>query len=122
MRIRFWVFGTITAVPAPVFAASIDPMGDDIQTRPDVRLDLIPISSDELLDVLNRHYINLNDGAVTPSVLLALAQIVLLCAALAAVLRILPRDPPYPVALAWLARSRTRWIMARKPFDRCADK
>ncbi len=106
----------------PAIASSVAP-GAEIDFGPSVIVkDLTVISLNELVDFLSRYYVNLVDQGGTPSGANLAFQVILLGFGLVGVVKLLPKTSPYSDELVCSATSRTLWTIARKPFERWADK
>ena len=125
--IRFLIFGTgvfiLVAATSPHAAAgTVDPWFDIAQLRPVILHDVTSPTYDELLLILGNHFISGISLSPLPRAVDLLFQAVLLLAGLIFCLRCRAVSKPYAPLAALLASSRTLSIIARKPFERWADK
>ena len=103
-------------------AASVSPGTGIGAVRPEITFDALPMTLPDRLALLTGHYLNTGAPARGPTIANVILQVVLLGFGVVAGLKTLTTLDAYPAALASAARSRTRWTIARNPFDRWADR
>jgi|GEM_PF-2322535 len=103
-------------------AGTVEPWFDASLARPTIAVDVVPTGFDELWVVLSSHFVNSNTFVAVPKASAVLLQIALLLSGFIYCLRHGPNVRDYRSLLAFIARSRTRWIIARNPLERWADR
>ena len=116
------VMACATVHATPVSAGTVEPWFNSSGTPPKISVTVAPPPYGELLHILTSHFINSGAYSISPSATALFFQIVLLLIGLAFCLRHRSVTQPYALLTTLLARSRTLWIMARRPLDRCADR
>ena len=100
-------------------AGTVTPWFEASTARPTILAEVTSPSYSELLNILSSPFMHSPKVTSHPPAIALISQCFFLLAMLIAALSI---RQPYVAFAALLARSRTRWIIARKPFERWADK
>ena len=106
----------------PMSAGTVEPWFNTETTSPIISVAVTSPPFGELLQILTSHFISSGPYSVFPSASALLFQMVVLMVGLIVCLRHRSITQPYALLTELLARSRTLWIIALRPFDRWADK
>lgn len=114
--------GALATATSSANAGTVAPWFDTSTTRPAITIDVTSPGFGELLDALSTYFIQFPENGSMPPAIALLFQMFLLMGGLLLVLTKSQITTPYAPLAAALARSRILWIMARRPFERWADK
>lgn len=116
------VFTLFLAIAPDASAGTVDPWFDTTRARPVILHDVKSPAYNELLNILNTHFISSAPFGNLPRAVELLFQTVLLFTGLIVCMRRRVFSRPYVALAALLASLRILSIIARKPFERWADK